>query len=155
MQSVFDVSFEINQLCLIDQNKLLCSIGSDKYILFDYISGRYDDSISDKISGKITRMYCKYEKVLLMIERGKREVLLDSNSEANGYKGFNIEIDRGNSLYLYSIGLYDIKDGKVSIIFESTKAILDIGWLSEDEFVVAFSGGKVKKYYINSSTIKY
>ena len=81
--------------------------------------------------------------------------MLDSNSEANGYKGFNIEIDRGNSLYLYSIGLYDIKDGKVSIIFESTKAILDIGWLSEDEFVVAFSGGKVKKYYINSSTIKY
>ena len=87
MQSVFDVSFEINQLCLIDQNKLLCSIGSDKYILFDYISGRYDDSISDKISGKIiTRMYCKYEKVLLVIERGKREVLLDSNSEANGIK---------------------------------------------------------------------
>lgn len=61
MQSVFDVSFEINQLCLIDQNKLL---------------------------------------------------------EANGYKGFNIEIDRGNSLYLYSIGLYDIKDGKVSIVLE-------------------------------------
>ena len=118
MQSVFDVSFEINQLCLIDKNKLLCSIGSDKYILFDYISGRYDDSISDKISGKITRMYCKYEKVLLVIERGKREVLLDSNSEANGYKGFNIEIDRGNSLYLYSIGLYDIKDGKVSIVLE-------------------------------------
>ena len=72
-------------------------IGSDKYILFDYISGRYDDSISDKICGKITRMHCKYEKVLLVIERGKREVLLDSNSEANGYKGFNIEIDRGNS----------------------------------------------------------
>ena len=118
MQSVFDVSFEINQLCLIDQNKLLCSIGSDKYILFDYISGRYDDSISDKISRKITRMYCKYEKVLLVIERGKREVLLDSNSEANGYKEFNIEIDRGNSLYLYSIGLYDIKDGKVSIVLE-------------------------------------
>ena len=63
-------------------------------------------------------MYCKYEKVLLVIERGKREVLLDSNSEANGYKGFNIEIDRGNSLYLYSIGLYDIKDGKVSIVLE-------------------------------------
>ena len=34
------------------------------------------------------------------------------------YKGFNIEIDRGNSLYLYSIGLYDIKDGKVSIVLE-------------------------------------
>ena len=48
----------------------------------------------------------------------KREVLLDSNSEANGYKGFNIQIDRGNSLYLYSIGLYDIKDGKVSIVLE-------------------------------------
>ena len=46
--------------------------------------------------------------------------LIDKNKllEANGYKGFNIEIDRGNSLYLYSIGLYDIKDGKVSIVLE-------------------------------------
>ena len=74
--SIFEVFLKINELCLIDQIKLLCSIGSDKYILFDYISGRYDDSISDKISGKITRMYCKYEKVLLVIERGKREVCL-------------------------------------------------------------------------------
>ena len=86
MQSVFDVSFEISQLCLIDQNKLLCSIGSDKYILFDYISGRYDDSISDKISGKITRMYCKYEKVLLVIERGKREVCLIQIQRQMGIK---------------------------------------------------------------------
>ena len=81
--------------------------------------------------------------------------MLDSNSEANGYKGFNIEIDRGNSLYLYSIGLYDIKDGKVSIILESTKEIKDIGWLSEDELLVVFSEWKVKKYHIKSSIIQY
>ena len=43
----------------------------------------------------------------------------------------------------------------LALYWKKTKAILDIGWLSEDEFVVAFSGGKVKKYYINSSTIKY
>ena len=63
-------------------------------------------------------MYCKYEKVLLVIEKNKRIVWLDSNKEENGYKVFAVEVDRENSLYLYSIGLYDIKDGKVSIVLE-------------------------------------
>ena len=100
-------------------------------------------------------MYCKYEKVLLVIEKNKRIVWLDSNKEENGYKVFAVEVDRENSLYLYSIGLYDIKDGKVSIILESTKEIKDIGWLSEDELLVVFSEWKVKKYHIKSSIIQY
>ena len=60
-----------------------------------------------------------------------------------------------NSLYLFSIGIHDIKDGRVSIVLESTKGIKDIGLLSEDEMFVVFSERKVVKYYIESSTINY
>lgn len=98
-------------------------------------------------------MYCKYGKVLLVIEKDRREVLLDLNKERDGL--FQIKYDSENSLNLFSIGIYDIKDGRVSIVLESTKGIKDIGLLSEEEMFVVFSERKVVKYYIESSTINY
>ena len=48
MQSIFEVFLKINELCLIDQNKLLCSLNNYRYILCDYISGRFDENISEE-----------------------------------------------------------------------------------------------------------